>query len=119
MSYDKSQDMSINGLGQDFMLWDLKKLSEYLNVKTSTLYAWVSKGEIPFIKIHGLIRFHPNEIETWLMSFRSEKSPSEAYPSSKRSISEGIDPLIARAKRKAYNTHHGKPDQDRAEKGGK
>ena len=34
--------------------WDIRQLSAYLNVKPSTLYAWVAQGKIPCRKIHRL-----------------------------------------------------------------
>lgn len=54
-------------------LWDVKELSKQLSIKPSTLYAWASHGKIPHVKIHGLIRFRPEEIESWLVSFRKER----------------------------------------------
>ena len=98
------------------MYWDIKNLSEYLNIKPSTLYAWVAKGKVPFIKLHGLIRFHPDEIHAWLEALRPEKTPSESYLGPNSGHSEDIDALIERAKRKAYNGPYGRPDQDRARK---
>lgn len=55
------------------MYLDIKELTQYLNIKTSTLYAWVAQGRIPAIKIHGLIRFQKEEIDAWGESFRKEK----------------------------------------------
>jgi len=44
----------------------IKELSRFLNVKESTLYAWVHKGTIPFYKLNGLLRFDIAEIEEWV-----------------------------------------------------
>lgn len=87
-------------------LWDVKELSRYLSIKPSTLYAWVSQGKIPHVKIHGLIRFRPEEIESWLVSFREERVKVPSM-SSKGQGHASIDALIARAKREGYNPHRG------------
>ena len=51
----------------------LEELSKILGVKKATLYAWVSKKKIPFIKLSArLVRFRESEIQDWL----SQKSSS-------------------------------------------
>ncbi len=96
------------------MYWDIKKLSAYLNIKPSTLYAWVAQGRIPHVKIHGLIRFDPEEIKTWLASFngRTVQEPSNGSPNKRARhkpipFYKDIDHLIERAKKSAYNEYHG------------
>ena len=49
------------------MLLTIKDLAEQLRIKPSTLYAWASQGKIPCVRIHGLIRFRPEDIEGWLI----------------------------------------------------
>ena len=49
-------------------LWDIVKLSQYLGVKRSTLYAMIERREIPHYRIGKLARFKPAEIEEWLLS---------------------------------------------------
>jgi excisionase family DNA binding protein len=44
----------------------VKELSAWLNIKESTLYLWVSKNKIPCRRIHGLVRFEPEDIRKWL-----------------------------------------------------
>lgn len=51
-------------------LWDLARLSQYLGIKRSTLYAMIERGEIPFYRFGRLIRFSPTEIEDWLQTKR-------------------------------------------------
>jgi len=97
--------------------WDIRELSEYLNVKRSTLYAWVEQRKIPFLKIHGLIRFQSEEIDRWLESFRKQRVGLPPIRGHKGS-SQDLDALIARAKREVYTPRYGKPDQDRARKEG-
>ncbi len=86
-------------------LLTIEQLSHQLNIKRSTLYAWVARGKIPHVKIHKLIRFRPQEIETWVQGFQLEKSN---LPSIKPKDNSGdVDLLIARAKREVYNARSG------------
>ena len=86
--------------------WDIRQLSAYLNVKPSTLYAWVAQGKIPCRKIHRLVRFDPNEIDRWLASFVTPP-PSPAKTDQQRRDGAGVDQLIASAKRAVYTSAHG------------
>ena len=52
----------------------IKELSEFLKVKESTLYAWVSKGLIPFYKLNGLLRFNMDEITEWIKRNKKENA---------------------------------------------
>jgi excisionase family DNA binding protein len=83
--------------------WDIRQLSSYLNVKPATLYAWVAQGRIPFLKLHGLVRFRPEEIEQWVESFRRQEPPATLRALAKGSRT-AVDELIARAKKQAYNS---------------
>ncbi len=88
------------------MLLTVKILSQQLQIKPSTLYAWANQGKIPCRKIHGLIRFDPTEIDCWLSSF----SPPQSLPphTGKRSTDNpDLDRLIASAKRAVYTSRHG------------
>lgn len=84
--------------------WDIKALSGYLNIKPGTLYAWVAQGRIPCLKIHGLLRFRPKEIENWVASFRVDPTPRITRSTPSRGPSSELDTLIARAKGQAYNS---------------
>ena len=85
--------------------WDIRQLSAYLNVKPSTLYAWVAQGKIPCVRIHGLIRFRLEEIDTWIAGFQRSQTP---VPSSRtRKGPVDIETLIASAKRAVYTSGHG------------
>ena len=96
------------------MYWDIKKLSAYLNIKPSTLYAWVAQGRIPQVKIHGLIRFDPEEIKAWLASFKwgTVQEPFNGSPKKHARPKTGpfyrdLDHVIERAKKSAYNEYYG------------
>ncbi|WP_447601036.1 helix-turn-helix domain-containing protein [Nitrospira sp. Nam80] len=85
--------------------WDIRTLSQYLSVKSCTLYAWAAHGKIPCIKIHGLVRFRRDEIDRWLESFRERPKPATSQAVRARPVD--IAAVIARAKRSAYNPAHG------------
>ena len=102
------------------MLMDIKKLSEYLGIKPKTLYTWAAQGKIPSIKIHRLLRFDKEEIDTWLLSFKREledlsswaktKLPGskEPYPHlaenvGKDGCDEFIENLVSKAIQSPYN----------------
>ena len=47
-----------------------QQVSEWLQVKLSTIYKWTAVGYIPHVKlggkIHGSIRFEPGAVERWI-----------------------------------------------------
>ena len=88
------------------MFLTVTALSQQLQIKPSTLYAWASHGKIPCRKIHGLVRFDPTEIDRWLISF--SPTPSVPVQGRKRNTDHSdLDLLIARAKREVYTPNHG------------
>ena len=38
-----------------------------LKISKSTLYRWVNKREIPFVKLGGKLRFNEDEIKTFVL----------------------------------------------------
>ncbi|HSL06103.1 MAG TPA: helix-turn-helix domain-containing protein [Nitrospiraceae bacterium] len=85
------------------MLLTIKDLAAQLQIKPSTLYAWVSQGRIPCVRIHGLIRFRSEDIEGWLSGFAKHRPALPDYTTCGRDIDE----IIAAAKRAIYNPRHG------------
>lgn len=84
---------------------DIKLLSNYLQIKVSTLYAWAAQKKIPSVKINGLIRFQKKEIDAWLETLRKEESKTpKIHFKDKRC---DIDSLIAAAKKEVYNSSRG------------
>ena len=96
---------------------DIVALAERLRIKRSTLYAWAEQGSIPHLKIRRLLRFDPDEIETWLQTHRRQATPESTCRRRKPGI-DCVDALIAQAKRDIYTPCCGKPDQDRATRKG-
>lgn len=95
------------------MLLTVKELSQQLQIKPSTLYAWAKRGKIPCCTPNGLIRFDPDEIVRWLDASRKQPPPPLPHMP-KESGYPKLDAMIARAKRQAYTSSCGRPDQDRA-----
>lgn len=91
----------------DSMLLTIRDLSNQLQIKTATLYAWAAQGKIPSRKIHGVLRFDPKAIQQWLASFDKAAIPSPSSLSTSRSGNLDIDRLVARAKRDVYTPGHG------------
>ena len=87
------------------MLLTIKDLSARLNIKPSTLYLWAAQGKIPCRKIHGLIRFDPEAITTWLHSF--EPRQRMTIPTFTRESLLDLDQIIEAAKREVYTPGHG------------
>lgn len=56
-------------------------LAEYLKVNKQTIYNWVSKREMPFMKVGDLLRFDRREIDRWLekKSFSPDVFEYEGY----------------------------------------
>ncbi len=82
-----------------------KELSAWLNIKSSTLYLWVSQNKIPYCRIHGLIRFEPDAIQAWLRGFGAHSVKPLPLPT--RQDSNDVENLIAAAKRAVYTSRHG------------
>ena len=95
------------------MLLTIRDLSQQLQIKPATLYAWAASGKIPCLKIHGVLRFDPKAVQDWLIGFAARPEPFPlqlGFPDR----GDSVDDLIARAKRAVYTSRRGRPDQDRA-----
>ena len=53
-----------------------KQLSDILEIKVATVYDWVSRKEIPYVKIGRLIRFKKAEVFRWVDSHTIRPNPS-------------------------------------------
>src|SRR5208337_1809414 len=58
-------------------LWDIGRLSQYLGIKKSTLYAMIERKEIPYYRIGRLARFKPPEIDEWLLTRKQGEQEKE------------------------------------------
>ena len=100
--------------------WDIRDLSNYLKVKTKTLYALVP--ELPHYRVGKLIRFRKQEIDSWMEHHRGMacgqgipsrnhrvRSPGKGHADIDRLIRKAID----QSKGEAYNLDHGKSDRSK------
>lgn len=46
-------------------LLDVRQAAELLCVKPKTIYAWVSRKQMPYRKLNSLVRFHRGELIEW------------------------------------------------------
>ena len=105
-----------------FSRWTMltvQQLSNLLNIKVSTLYGWVSQNKIPYVKIHGLIRFQVKDIDEWLLSFSKPQHAAPNFNVKKIGKPEYLEGVIAQVKSQAYNPNRGKPDHGRTRKEGR
>ena len=49
-------------------LWTVIETANFLNVSDKTIYDWVHKRQIPFLKVNRLLRFRPSEVAEWLQT---------------------------------------------------
>ncbi|MBW1854754.1 MAG: helix-turn-helix domain-containing protein [Deltaproteobacteria bacterium] len=47
-------------------LLTINQLSELLQIKKSTIYCWTFSKRIPYVKLHGTLRFRQKDISKWL-----------------------------------------------------
>ena len=83
----------------------IKEASEYLKVRTGTLYSWAEKGIIPAYKFGRLIRFKRDDLEAWTEGQKIENSPTASL---KSTITGDIRSIINNASRSVIMSHKGK-----------
>ena len=47
-------------------LIDYETAAKLLGVQPATIYTWVSRRKIPFVKVRGALRFRPSALESLL-----------------------------------------------------
>ena len=87
-------------------LMTVKEMAARLQVKEKTIYAWASQGRIPCVKVNGVIRFDPGDIESWLQHCHVPMGPPRLRGTHRRTGSATtVDHLIERATRAVYTAH--------------
>ena len=97
----------------------IDELSQYLNIKKSTLYSMVESGEITHYRVGRLIRFKKQDVDVWMEGHRREENSADkkakvilkAINKPIADIDSLVKKSIAEAKGNRYTPHHGKPDQ--------
>jgi len=78
-----------NGLGAVVETYlTIEEVAEYLKLAEQTVRRWVLNREIPFHKIHKVIRFRVSEIEKWIDGEKNEElgMRNEEYPESNEQL---------------------------------
>ena len=47
-------------------LYNIEETSKFLRISVSTLYRWVHKKEIPFVKLGGKLLFSQDEVQEYI-----------------------------------------------------
>ena len=97
----------------------IQKLSEYLEIKITTLYSLVAKKRIPHYKVGRLVRFKKSEIDLWMESNKKEivdvskaaKLILKAAKTPARDINRVVKKAIDDVKGTVYTPSHGRPDK--------
>jgi excisionase family DNA binding protein len=97
----------------------IKEVSQYLDMKESTLYFYVENGDIPHYRIGRLIRFRKQEVDKWMEGKKKEIVDFKKVSLKKlgQVINPNLDisPLVKKTideeKRKRYTPNHGRSDQ--------
>jgi len=111
----KDTEQSLTGTEKFLTVLDVALL---LSVRPSTVYQWVSSGEIPHYRLGRIVRFKRKDLDVWIEEHREEKRIREAKKTREifRVVSRGpkdIDPVIkkniAEIKGNRYNPPQEKP----------
>ena len=103
-------------MGKEF--FTIEQLSEYLNLKRSTLYFQVETGQIPHYRIGRLLRFKKEEIDSWIeghriapKDHRNPKMEDFAKDPPVDIVNKIVEEAIEEVTGKRYTPNHGKPDR--------
>lgn len=60
-------------------------VAKQLNVEVKTLQAWRTRGGGPtFIKVSRLVKYHPDDIEAWIVARRRTSTSEKVTPAPKK-----------------------------------
>ena len=59
---------------EDDRLLTVEELAEYLSVSRWTVYSWVNKRRVPFVKAVQAVRFRKSAIDLWMSTKRDAKT---------------------------------------------
>ncbi len=45
----------------------VREVARLLRVRESTIYTWAGTGALPSVRVGRLLRFQPDEIQTWIV----------------------------------------------------
>jgi excisionase family DNA binding protein len=96
-------------------------VASLLSVRPSTVYQWVSLGEIPHYRLGRIVRFRRKDLEVWVEGFRKERVDGERKAKEILSVigreTQDIDRIIkksiAEVKGNRYTSSLEKPGKDK------
>jgi len=97
------------------------EVASLLSVRPSTVYQWVSLGEIPHYRLGRIVRFRRKDLEAWVENFRKEKTDTErktrvilgTIGRKDKDIDRIIKKSIAEVKGNRYTPSPEKPGEDK------
>jgi excisionase family DNA binding protein len=104
-------------MDSDYLTID--ELSQYLNIKKSTLYSNVKSGGLPHYKVGRLLRFKKEDADRWMENNRREpidldlrtREIFKKRNGSPIDIGSVIKKTIDEVRGKRYTSNHGRPDR--------
>ena len=87
----KKQNRSLKEMLTAGDLIDPTELALAMRVSRPTVYSWVSKNQIPYLKFQGLVRFDPVEITAWLKARRHGPGTTVRCPYGDGTIGSDFD----------------------------
>lgn len=57
-------------------LLTVREVADILAVNPKTIYQWASEGFLPSHKTRGAVRFHPEDVQTFITRHRRNGNPS-------------------------------------------
>ena len=88
------------------MLLTIQDVAQHLQIKPSTLYAWVAQGKIPCVRLNGLVRFAQEDIDAWVEANRKKMASMKARQVGGRVIGD-VKGYVARLRGAGHNGVHG------------
>ncbi|HUL01469.1 MAG TPA: helix-turn-helix domain-containing protein [Nitrospirota bacterium] len=96
-----------------------------INCGPSTIYEWAKSGKIPSLKLNGLVRFVPEEVQQWIQKNRqtvSDTGQSLSHLTHQRVTGVNVNSIIRKTidaeKKRNYNiSSKGKARPNQAQKG--
>ena len=106
-------------MGSGFL--SVNEASNYLGIKTSTLYSMVERKEIPHYRIGRLIKFTKPDLDAFMQEHRVDRVDTEKEAKKilnharnpKMDVDALVKKTIAESRGNRYTASHGKPDQSK------